>query len=203
MSAFHGKLDLATGDMAEYAVEITRGKLRPFKGAHVMQLDARSIDLPSASFDAVVCLDVVEHLPDPACFLREAFRLLRPGGVLLFSTPNPDSFGSRLKGGMASGDSGPFAWFATHDVTHISVKNMDVWRDLCSRCGFVKVRDGSDFLWDVPYFKTIPILLQKLIFIPATLLLSAVFGYWSWRRGENYYGIWRKARDIPPAGTFV
>ena len=39
-------------------------------------------------FDAVVCLEVVEHVPDPAAFLSTCAALLRPGGQMLLSTLN-------------------------------------------------------------------------------------------------------------------
>jgi 2-polyprenyl-3-methyl-5-hydroxy-6-metoxy-1,4-benzoquinol methylase len=47
--------------------------------------------LPSASFDAVSLLQVVEHLLDPRALLDGCRRLLRPGGALLVATPNPVS----------------------------------------------------------------------------------------------------------------
>jgi 2-polyprenyl-6-hydroxyphenyl methylase/3-demethylubiquinone-9 3-methyltransferase len=39
-------------------------------------------------FDAVVCLEVVEHVPEPAAFLEACTALVRPGGLLLLSTLN-------------------------------------------------------------------------------------------------------------------
>jgi SAM-dependent methyltransferase len=40
-----------------------------------------------AQFDGVLCMDVVEHVPDERSVLNEVFRVLRPGGLLLISVP--------------------------------------------------------------------------------------------------------------------
>ena len=45
--------------------------------------DATSLGLEDASFDTVFSNTILHHLPDPTPFLREARRVLRPGGVLL------------------------------------------------------------------------------------------------------------------------
>jgi 2-polyprenyl-6-hydroxyphenyl methylase / 3-demethylubiquinone-9 3-methyltransferase len=42
----------------------------------------------SRLYDAVVCLEVVEHVPDVGAFLASCGRLLRPGGLMLLSTIN-------------------------------------------------------------------------------------------------------------------
>lgn len=43
--------------------------------------------LPDATFDTVLCSDVLEHIAEPAAFLREAARVLKPGGTLLLMVP--------------------------------------------------------------------------------------------------------------------
>lgn len=43
-------------------------------------------------FEAVVTLQVIEHLPHPAAFLAECRRVLRPGGLLIVATPNRLTF---------------------------------------------------------------------------------------------------------------
>ena len=56
-----------------------------------------AIPVPDGSFDVAVCLQVLEHVPDPAAAVRELRRVVRPGGRVLLSThgiypfhPNPD-----------------------------------------------------------------------------------------------------------------
>lgn len=51
---------------------------------------------PEASFDAIVSTEVIEHLENPRAVFREFRRLLRPGGVLLVTTPNQESVRSLL-----------------------------------------------------------------------------------------------------------
>ena len=50
------------------------------------------LPLAGASFDCVLMSEVIEHLDAPEVSLREAARVLRPGGRLLITTPNYRSF---------------------------------------------------------------------------------------------------------------
>jgi len=50
--------------------------------------DATTLPFPDESFDAVTMFDLLEHVPEDDAAVREAFRVLRPGGVLMVSTPN-------------------------------------------------------------------------------------------------------------------
>lgn len=50
--------------------------------------DASRLPFRDASFDAAICTETLEHLPDDAGAMREIARLLRPGGVLLGAVPS-------------------------------------------------------------------------------------------------------------------
>jgi SAM-dependent methyltransferase len=39
------------------------------------------------SFDAIVCTEVLEHIPDPQALLNESKRILKPGGKMLLTAP--------------------------------------------------------------------------------------------------------------------
>jgi 2-polyprenyl-3-methyl-5-hydroxy-6-metoxy-1,4-benzoquinol methylase len=57
-------------------------------GMQIVHGTLRSASYPAAYFSVVSLLDVIEHVPDPIDELREALRILRPGGAVVISTPN-------------------------------------------------------------------------------------------------------------------
>jgi SAM-dependent methyltransferase len=60
--------------------------------------DLFSAAFPPESFAAVSLLDVIEHIPDPVVELQEVYRVLKPGGVLVMTTPNVAGLMQRVVG---------------------------------------------------------------------------------------------------------
>lgn len=60
-------------------------------GADVLQ-PGQPLPYEDQRFDAVVSMDVIEHVSEPLGWLREALRVLKPQGLLFLTTPN---YGSR------------------------------------------------------------------------------------------------------------
>ena len=73
------------------------------------------------TFDLVCSLEVIEHVEDQFQFLREAHRVLRPGGTFIASTPNVLNMNSRWRA-LHSGFAQLFDPLPldTHDVVHTS-----------------------------------------------------------------------------------
>ena len=56
--------------------------------------DLPQCGLPAGSYDAITLSQAIEHLYDPLSTLRECLRLLKPGGLLVMTTPNAHSIGA-------------------------------------------------------------------------------------------------------------
>src|SRR3989344_8363746 len=65
-------------------------------GLHTGTWDRSNIDIvsdivaipePDASFDVIICTEVLEHVPDPVAALHECRRLLKVGGVIIITAP--------------------------------------------------------------------------------------------------------------------
>lgn len=95
---------LFLNEAREAGFEVQGAELSPdtaaFAGEHfrldVHVGDWRGAGFAEGSFDVVTLFDVIEHMPDPRAELRAIRRLLKPGGVLLQSTPNIDGLFPRL-----------------------------------------------------------------------------------------------------------
>lgn len=59
--------------------------IKPGRGVQILG-DAQALGLADASFDRVLCTEVLEHLPEPQRAIDEMRRVLKPGGTLLLTT---------------------------------------------------------------------------------------------------------------------
>ena len=89
---------LAT-DISEGIIELARqvASERGLKQIETRAMDGEKLDLPDASFDAVLCRLGLMYMPNPVTALREWRRVLKPGGrvaVAVFSTPDRNPWGA-------------------------------------------------------------------------------------------------------------
>lgn len=102
----------------------------------------------SASFDAIVCSDVLEHLENPAAMLREFARVLRPRGRVIVSLPNAFNVFERISW-LVTGNSTRYKReMTTSEFGHISVLPENVLKSLAARAGLrlTATSGGSAYL---------------------------------------------------------
>lgn len=102
-------------------------------------------------FDAIYCGEVLEHLVNPDHFMREAFRVLKPGGTLTMTTPNLFAWYNRVF--MLFGISPLFLEYSTEDssvgygvlkrfkaseatVGHLRIFHPEAFKEIQTKYGF-------------------------------------------------------------------
>lgn len=63
---------------------------------HKIDLDSGRIDLSDGSVDVAAAVETIEHVENPRALFRELVRLVRPGGLVIVTTPNQLALLSKL-----------------------------------------------------------------------------------------------------------
>ncbi|MEC4684611.1 MAG: class I SAM-dependent methyltransferase [Nitrospirota bacterium] len=94
-------------------------------------------------FDVVIASEIIEHIPDTDAFLDNLYRVMKPGGYLMLTTPNINTIHNRLRI--------PFGLYPLHmshrqpypdnpkDIGHIRFFNATVLRSQLHEHGFIDV----------------------------------------------------------------
>lgn len=86
-----GLTDTHGADIADYLT-----LARPAGTFKTFDFSADRFPYEDGSFDALTSIEVIEHLENPYHFLRECARILKPNGVLILSTPNPNHIFNKI-----------------------------------------------------------------------------------------------------------
>jgi ubiquinone/menaquinone biosynthesis C-methylase UbiE len=82
-----GDFRVMATDAAMHMLELARYNIEAAGMTDRIQLalvDAKQLPYPDRTFDVVMSNSIVHHIPDPSHVLREALRVVRPGGLLFF-----------------------------------------------------------------------------------------------------------------------
>jgi ubiquinone/menaquinone biosynthesis C-methylase UbiE len=113
---------------SRWAVERARDR-----DLQMVQGTLETADLPESHFDVVTMWDVIEHLTDPREALRQAHRLLKPGGLLVVHTIDIESLFARLMGPR-------WPWLMEMHIYYFSRRTL---REMLKKCGFKVLSDES------------------------------------------------------------
>jgi SAM-dependent methyltransferase len=72
-------------ELSGYAARLLRDH-----GLEILEGTIEKIMIPEATYDVIVAVELIEHLPDPRKLFFEVARILRPGGVFYYETGNID-----------------------------------------------------------------------------------------------------------------
>ena len=133
-------------------------------------------DFPSemgGTFDAITATEIIEHLENPRHFARQCFKILKPGGTLIISTPNVDSIASIVS--MIRRQR--FQWFDDQDYLrdgHITPLTQWQIETACKEAGFelvLRSSYGDPIGWCAgsPRLKILSFLVSKVSKVPSSL----------------------------------
>jgi ubiquinone/menaquinone biosynthesis C-methylase UbiE len=139
--------------------------------AHPVQGELLQLPLADGTMDAVVCFEVLEHTLDPVQAIAEMWRVLRPGGSLLLSTPSYLNAAGALKvllEGVGIYGKDTFAPFDEWKPKVLERRITATWMQrTLRRQGFLIARVEGAEIFDawIPFANRIPGLFQSARFL--------------------------------------
>jgi SAM-dependent methyltransferase len=88
----HGSIHFDTYTGVDISEESVAAAVSSYPGKTFIVGDALDLPFPDSTFDSVVSLETIEHLHEQEAFVKELSRVIKPGGTLILSTPNPNRY---------------------------------------------------------------------------------------------------------------
>ncbi len=174
-------------EMSAQACEIARSR-----GLEVHEGTILDAPFEGESFDLIILSHVIEHVLDPARFLKRCAEFLAPGGLLVLATPNVDCLGFKLYGSC---------WFPLEAPRHLVLFDPRTIRLLGEKAGLKpeRVATQSDPTW---YCQSRHYVKTQGHVLPQTLEERRRIVEESSRAREEYRGFRKLVRPLAKASTW-
>lgn len=155
------------------------------------QGDLTKLDFPENFFDLICAFEVIEHIKDYSQALAEFYRVLKPGGILLISTPNKAVYSPDTKK--------PFYPFHYHEFYLKDLKKMledfqikKIWGQYIKGRKMLRYSFWNPKRWMRILFANLPLTMKIL----ATRLYLKIY-FWLFKKGLY------RPKEIKPADVYL
>lgn len=151
--------------------------------------------LPEKTFDMITAIHCLEHVEHPRKFLREASRLLKPGGWLGVSIPNVAS---------AEAERAQAAWYHLDPPYHRVLPTPSAMQTMLRACGLEEIRarcpsyDYPQAVWYALWRSPTMPFMSTLLALPFALLVNLMLAS---RLRAGVIDFWARRPSEPPFKT--
>jgi len=147
-------------------------------------LNTSPLPYPDSSFDAALLNDIIEHVVNPLALLSECNRVLRQGGTLIVSTPNPYYYWEFMQNLLVR-----FRFMKAVQEGHFMAFTRINMRTILKRTGFELVKEMGNFF-------TL-IILKWTFFLPRLPFLTYQITYVTRKVGTPQHYVLSKPAGLP------
>jgi SAM-dependent methyltransferase len=109
-----------------------------FAGPEEVRVDIQKMQFDDNSFDTIICHQIMEHVPDDRAAMLELYRVVRPSGTVLLSTPIIETWQTTYENPGATDPGARDLYFGQDDHVRFYGRN---FRDLVASVGFEIAED--------------------------------------------------------------
>jgi ubiquinone/menaquinone biosynthesis C-methylase UbiE len=103
-----------------------------------VRVDIQKMQFDDNSFDTIICHQIMEHVPDDRAAMHELYRVARPGGMVLLSTPIIEAWQTTYENPGATDSQARELYFGQNDHVRFYGRN---FRELVASVGFEITED--------------------------------------------------------------